>query len=254
MIWGPIKNFRSPLTRPDSPATLGPVSEQPPTLKTVRKPAYDELTEHQRHLLDKYEMDYHTASAEDLLRLPPSPNISLLGNPSIGGSLNTQAIAENRGLDPKHPLSAEQLAAANVLLDFSDSRSQAAKLRSMGIPTTKYNNWLKNPHFARYLRTRAEDLISDTQHEAHTALLRNIQRGNQRSIEYYNEMTGRYNPKAESTMNVTLILVRLVEVIQRHVKDPDVIKAIAAEFNEVLPSAVDGGVNGNVANAPAIGQ
>lgn len=218
------------------------------------KPRYEDLTEHQKHLLDKYEMDYHTATAEELLRLPPSPNITLLGNPSIGGSLDTKSIAENRGLDPKHPLSAEQLAAANVLLDFSDSRSQAAKLRSMGIPTTKYNNWLKNPHFLRYLRTRAEDLISGTQHEAHVALLRNIQRGNQRSIEYYNEMTGRYNPRRESEVNVTLILVRLVEVIQRHIRDPEVIRAIAADFNEVLP--VDGreSADGNMDHAAAIGQ
>ena len=240
-----ILNFKflEPLDTPLPRPYADPMPPDDPTPTTSAKPRYEDLTEHQKHLLDKYEMSYHTATAEELLQLPPSPNITLLGSPSIGGSLNTQAIAENRGLDPKHPLSAEQLAAANVLLDFSDSRSQGAKLRSMGIPTTKYNNWLKNPHFVRYLRTRAEDLISGTQHEAHTALLRNIQRGNQRSIEYYNEMTGRYNPRTEDTVNVALVLVRLVEVIQRHVKDPEVIKAIAAEFNEVVPTGSETAVS-----------
>jgi hypothetical protein len=50
-------------------------------------------------------------------------------------------------------------------------------------------------------------------------------------------MTGRYDPRAQSEVNVGAIMVRLVEVIQRHIKDPEIIRAIAAEFTEVAPSA-----------------
>ena len=135
-----------------------------------------------------------------------------------------------------YPLSAEQLAAANLLLDFSDSRSHTVKLKSIGVSTTRYNNWLRNPEFAAYLRERAESLVDNTGHEAHTALLKQVQRGNMQAITYYNQLTGRFTPGAEQQMNVAAIMVRIVEAVQRHVKDPEVIRAIAAEFNEIMPS------------------
>jgi hypothetical protein len=136
-----------------------------------------------------------------------------------------------------YPLTAEQLAAANLLLDFSDSRSQAAKLKEIGVSTTKYNNWLRNPEFAAYLRERAEQLVDNTGHEAHTALLKQVQRGNMSAITYYNQMTGRFTPGQEQQMNVAAILVRVVEAVQRHVKDPEVIRAIATEFNDIIPTS-----------------
>jgi hypothetical protein len=163
--------------------------------------------------------------------------------------VETQESAIKRGLSPAaqklrsgpypvddYPLSAEQLAAANLLLDFSDTRSHTAKLKSIGVTTTRYNNWLRNPEFAAYLRERAESLVDNTGHEAHTALLRQVQRGNMNAIQYYNQMTGRFTPGQEQQMNVAAILVRLVEVIQRHVKDPEIIREIAAEFNGIVGS------------------
>lgn len=158
--------------------------------------------------------------------------------------------ADKRGLAPvpprkshasrfpvdEYPLSAEQLAAANLLLDFSDTRSHAAKLKDIGITTTRYNNWLRQPAFAAYLRERAEQLVDNTGHEAHSALLKQVQKGNMSAIQYYNQLTGRFTPGAEQTMNVAAILVRVVEAVQRHVKDPEIIRAIALEFNDILPS------------------
>lgn len=188
-----------------------------------------------------FEQKFHgTPSESDLVRLKPSTQ-------------EDTAKATSRGMQPilprkpTKPLSAEQLAAANLLLDFSDHRSQAAKLKSLGIPTTKYQNWLRIPAFQEYIQYRAEFLLNNTTHEAHTALLKNVQRGNQKAIEFLYEITGRYSRTQQNQQNLAVILVRLVEVIQRHVKDPDTIRAIAAEFNEVVP-------DGNVANAPAVGQ
>lgn len=164
--------------------------------------------------------------------------------------VETQRAAVNRGLSPaayrlKHeskyppsdyPLSAEQLAAANLLLDFSDNRSHAAKLKSIGVSTTRYNNWLRNAEFAAYLRERAEQLVDNTGHEAHTSLLRQVQRGNMQAIQYYNQLTGRFTPGAETQMNVAAVMIRIVEAVQRHVKDPEVIRAIAQEFQGIMGS------------------
>lgn len=210
-----------------------------------------------RDAWNDFEQRFHSTPKEtDLVRLKPQPD--------------DQSKAESRGMQPiqpreeaygpipgkpgkpSKPLSAEQLAAANLLLDFSDHRSQAAKLKSLGIPTTKYQNWLRIPAFQEYITYRAEYLLNSSTHEAHTALLKNVQRGNQKAIEFLYEITGRYSRSTQSTQDLALLMVRLVEVIQRHVKDPETIRAIAQEFNEVLPS--ERGPDGNMANAPAIRQ
>jgi hypothetical protein len=153
----------------------------------------------------------------------------------------TQSKAIKRNLTPSevlpvdYPLSAEQLAAANLLLDFSDNRSQAAKLKAIGVSTQRYTAWLRQPAFSGYLRERAEGLINNAQHEAHTSLLRAVQNGRMDAIKYYNEITGRYNPKDQEALNLTAILVKVVEILQIHVKEPEVLRAVAKELGELLP-------------------
>lgn len=182
-----------------------------------------------------FEQRFHATPREsDLVKLKPQPTDE--SKAVSRGMQPIQPRSEAFNPQPSKPLSAEQLAAANLLLDFSDHRSQAAKLRSLGIPTTKYQNWLRIPAFQEYITYRAEYLLNNTTHEAHTALLKNVQRGNQKAIEFLYEITGRYSRNSQATQDLALIMVRLVEVIQRHVKDPETIRAIATEFNEILPS------------------
>ena len=158
----------------------------------------------------------------------------------LDDSLQTKAakrdLTPSEALPVEYPLSAEQLAAANLLLDFSDNRSQAAKLKAIGVSTQRYTAWLRQPAFSGYLRERAEGLINNSQHEAHTSLLRAVQNGRMDAIKYYNEVTGRYNPKDQEAINLTAILVKVVEILQIHVKEPEVLRAVAKELGELLPS------------------
>ena len=130
----------------------------------------------------------------------------------------------------------EQLAVANVILDFSDRRSQKVKLNDLGISTTKYSAWLRQPKFQRYLRYRAESLLGNTQHEAHTALLKNVQNGDLNSIKLYYEVTGRWSSKPAAELNLEFILLKVVESVQKYVTDPAAITAIARELGELLPN------------------
>jgi hypothetical protein len=139
---------------------------------------------------------------------------------------------ENRGITLADItlLLPEQLAVANSILDFSDSRSQKKKLEELGVTTQRYQGWLKQEKFQRYLKQRAEALLGETQHEAHTSLLRNVQRGDLNSIKLYYEMTGRWSSKTVSDLNVEFILIKMVETVQKHVKDPIIIQAISNDF------------------------
>lgn len=131
-------------------------------------------------------------------------------------------------------LSELQLTAANVMLDLRDNRSQRKKLTELGISTGQWDKWLKDATFQGYLRQRAENLLGDNQHEAHYALLSRVRAGDINAIKYYNELSGRYVPQrssgVSSNFDVKMLLTRIIEAIQKHVKDPEIQQAIAQEI------------------------
>lgn len=138
-----------------------------------------------------------------------------------------------RGLDSSAGggvLTEEQLVAANVMLDLTDNRSRKKKLMDLGIPTQKWEGWLRDPVFQSYIRTRSENLLGDNIHESHLALIDRVKSGDINAIKYFNEITGRYVPNATDKADVNAVLMMVLEVIQRHVKDPVALGAIGDEL------------------------
>jgi hypothetical protein len=127
-------------------------------------------------------------------------------------------------------LTEEQLSCANVLLDFTDTRSRAKKLSELGITTAKYQSWLRDPAFQGYLRDRSEGVLQDNQHEAHLALVDRVSTGDINAIKYYNELSGRFVPNKNSNVDIGTVLLRVIEVIQRHVQDPVALTGIGSEL------------------------
>lgn len=128
-------------------------------------------------------------------------------------------------------LTEEQLTVANVLLDITDTRSSKKKLQDLGISTAKYQSFLKDPTYQEYVKQRAENMLGDNQHEAHIALIDRVRSGDMSAIKYFNEITGRYVPsRGEADVNVAMILMRVIDIIQRYVKDPMIQESIAQEF------------------------
>jgi hypothetical protein len=127
-------------------------------------------------------------------------------------------------------LTEEQLTAANVMLDLRDNRSQKKKLADLGVPTQKWEAWLRDPGFQSYMRARAEGILGDNQHEAATALLDRVRSGDTNAIKFYYEVTGRYVQNRGDSVNVPALLMRVMEIIQKHVNDAQVMSDIADEF------------------------
>jgi len=132
-------------------------------------------------------------------------------------------------------LTEEQLTAANMMLDLKDNRSQRKKLMELGIPTQRWESWLRDPVFQGYLRERAENLLGDNQHEAHLALIDRVRAGELPAIKYFNELTGRYVPVSAAavggTFDTKMVLIRVVEILQIHLSDePERLQAIASDL------------------------
>ena len=68
-------------------------------------------------------------------------------------------------------------------------------------------------------------------------LMRGVNQGNTASIKLYYEMTGRYNPNEENQVNVRLLIGRVLEAIQKHVRDPNTLNSLAIELSQLAIEA-----------------
>lgn len=127
-------------------------------------------------------------------------------------------------------LTREQLAAAAVLNNIKDRRSDSKKLADLGISSRKFQGWTHNKRFSNYMKISANNLLENMESEAHLGLLRSLGNNNTQAQKLYFEMTGRYNPAYESNVNLQVLMTRFIEIIQKHVHDPQQLQAIAADL------------------------
>lgn len=137
---------------------------------------------------------------------------------------------KSRGIrrDPKE-YTEKQVAALALITNFSDKRSTEAKLASIGVTPEMYQGWLRDSSFKRELQSRADDVLDNVFPEAQVALAKKVKSGDVPALKFYYEITGRSN--SPEVINVRLAVARVIEAIQKHVKDPAILQAIAAEIN-----------------------
>lgn len=227
---------------------------------TVEPPSIEPLNRDQRDFINFVEQWWF--SHDDInMKMPTAQQIrdglNMTGDKvaKLTKDFRVNKALEDRGitLADVTQLLPEQLAVANALLDFSDTRPHKTKLKELNVTHARYQGWLKQDRFQRYMRQRAEALLSnETMHEAHTSLLRNVQRGDLNSIKLYYEMTGRWSSKTVGDLNVEFILIKVVEAVQKHVKDPVVIQQIAAELQGLVTAPAGNGASAPMVNTEAV--
>jgi hypothetical protein len=123
--------------------------------------------------------------------------------------------------------------AVNSLVDISDKRSKAIKLKAVGMTTHKFNVLLKSKQNKAYYEARAETAFQDVQPVAKTSLGRLVDSGDLQAIKYYHEFTGVHDPNRELNQNLNKIIFLFMEVLVRHV-DPKLVDTISQEFEVKL--------------------
>jgi hypothetical protein len=134
-------------------------------------------------------------------------------------------------------LSSKQMAAAALMLNLVDRRSDEKKLRDIGVSTEEWSTWMQNRDFAKYVAERAEALVANSVHEAHLGLMRGVRQGNTSAISLYYKLTGRYDPDQENQVNVRMLIGRILEAIQKHVQDPETLNRLAVEMSQLAIEA-----------------
>lgn len=144
--------------------------------------------------------------------------------------LEKRSLPVDRLERPTGNLSAEQLLVANMVLNVEDVSSLRQKLKAAGVSMQKYNTWMNDPVFSGYLRKRSEEIFASTDYSAYMALAKAVEDGDMQAIKLFFEMRGIYNPRLQLDININAVMVQVVEIITKHVKDPQTIIEIASEL------------------------
>lgn len=169
---------------------------------------------------------------KSIIGITPNEVEKLKTNPLFIASMDSRGInLEDHTITPK------QMAAAAVMLNLVDRRSDEKKLRDIGVTTEEFSTWMQNTVFAKYMADRSEQLIANSVHEAHVGLMRGVRQGNTASIKLYYEMTGRYNPNEENNVNIRILIGRVLEAIQLHVREPDTLNKLAISLSQIAMEA-----------------
>lgn len=190
-----------------------------------------------KHILSWIEHFYHEnnefPSTKAILKAWPKTFPTLHQLHVFLDSPHIQTALYNRGLtssptNPNSALTEKQLAAILSLSNTADKRSRQTKLKELGVTTTQWNAWVKQKRFKEFFNKQLSADFENSVDRAFTGLLSSVDRGDTKAVQLYLEMTGRQ--PTENERNYKLAISRLIESITRHVKDPEIIKQIAKDF------------------------
>lgn len=140
---------------------------------------------------------------------------------------------EERGirLPSQVSLTATQVAAISLLTNFSDRRSIPAKMAAIGVTPEQLDGWYKDKEFQEELAIRTDAVLEIAHPEVQASLIKQVQRGNFQAIKFYYELTGRATSPEQIQLKQSMQL--LIEAVQKHVQDPEILQAIAAEVRSL---------------------
>jgi hypothetical protein len=136
--------------------------------------------------------------------------------------------------EPKYEgvLTGRQIAAIRAIYDVHDNRSDRKKLQDLNISSQEYNGWKKDPAFSRVITQLTEALFTDNLDEVYRAVVDQARGGDISAAKLVLELTGRWSPK-QGEVDVTRIIQVFIESVSRHVKDRDVVEAIASDLTAI---------------------
>lgn len=156
-----------------------------------------------------------------------------LKNPIVQTALTARGIEWQPV--PTDTLNAEQVATIQILLDITDKRSIKEKLKSVGVSSAKYYGWKKQPKFLEAYREASEALYGESLPEVHRSVIQEAINGSYNHQKLMLAISGRWDEKKrDEQMNVRYVLMKVLEILQVHVDNPETLNAIAGEFEAIL--------------------
>lgn len=139
---------------------------------------------------------------------------------------NTEA--DRRGL------SGEQMRALSVVMDVSHNMSFERKLKKAGVTSYQWQSWLNDPQFRAYHDKLASTLFDKVQADVDAQIASGALDGKLDFIKYFNEVSGRFDPKKRAHQDIQQLLNDVVDIVMRNVKDSDTLSRISSELSAAV--------------------
>ena len=133
------------------------------------------------------------------------------------------------------PLSEQQILALSVITNITSSASLKTRLERVGVPYYKFQGWLRQPAFASALRKTSEGLLQSAQALVDLKITEGAV--NAKSLEwikYFKEVNG--SAPKQGPLDTGQLLRVVVDIITKHVHDPEALRAIGGELAVYLPT------------------
>ncbi|MGI8407908.1 MAG: hypothetical protein ACR2L3_05300 [Actinomycetota bacterium] len=142
------------------------------------------------------------------------------------------------GQEKTRALTYEQLLFANMMMNPYDKRSIREKIKdpsleAYNLSPQQVNAWMRSKTFKDHLAKRARGLFEGAEASAYRNFVQAIESGDQKAITMYFEMTGIYNPRLQVDVNISSILVKVIEIVSTHVRDPAILASIAEDMDRL---------------------
>lgn len=108
------------------------------------------------------------------------------------------------------------------------------KLGRAGINMATWTSWLNDPMFAEAVRVSSENMLGAAQSAIHAAVVNGAASGNVQQQRLYYELTGRHDPAKQQTQDLGRVVALLLEVLTRHVTNPETLKNISSDVDRVM--------------------
>jgi hypothetical protein len=190
-------------------------------------------TKNEKAIISYYELQWHLR--HHVPTVEEIANYLKLAHTAINYHLQRPCVIkalEQRGIPwrqhSQSELTPTQVAVAITMSNFADTRDNSVKLDQMGISPATYYAWLNDPQFQNLVENMATQNLKNIKPTALGELTKKINAGDWQAVKFYLETTGTLN-NTEAPQSEQLLRM-FVEIIQNHIKDPDLIMAIAQDL------------------------
>jgi hypothetical protein len=156
------------------------------------------------------------------------------------GKQSLQRALSNRGIEIafdgavcKNGLTDTQIAAILTVVNVADKRSFNMKLKTLGVTPTRWSGWMKDKKFKEFYTSTAGANFEEALPRVQDGLLRAAEQGIPSAVKLYMDLTGRTADNDPTIRNLKLAITKLIESVQNHVKDPEILRRIEADFMQI---------------------
>jgi hypothetical protein len=111
------------------------------------------------------------------------------------------------------------------------------KLKRLGVSQSEYKAWLRYPPFKRKLTELSTRALEEAESAGDVALAQQVTQGRLDAIKYADLRSGKYDPGRQQIIDVEYVMRQTIEIIQKHVKDPQALRNIGGELSLLAGAA-----------------